>query len=355
MTCASSDSYVVAYNSTSEVIDSYEDEYSGTLYTTRTVYDCYVLNDKGNVIFQTQYTVTEADMDYTSYEGAYIASCNEGRIITYTSDYYFFGASHAPMTVNIYNLQGTRLAQVENVVEVGTYINGKLLLCMENSELLVLNKNGETLYQKDIRGEDEWGMFSFPSNTWVSDGFIDGYILLTNWSGDTVLVSDDLSKTYKLPYGYVSGYNHSGTLVASKIVTGDTLSDKYYLIDLAKCDKDDEGYVIPTMEAAVSSQGYDEIVLTCLFGETAPYALVSRNDKWGYLTLDGSKETLYDDAGSFHNGKAIVVDGSRTYVIDENLKQISGSVTGCTGVSSAANGVFRLTTADGTKIGIFTA
>lgn len=359
VTCANPDGYFVAYNRSSEVIATIEDPDFGNLDTTRYVYDCYVINEKGNIVFQTQYICTEADMDMSTYEGEYIASCNEDRIITYTADTYFFGMDHSALTVNIYDMQGNRLAQFKEVKEFGTLIGGKLVFLMDcyNDEygvILVADKNGNVLhYGYECLPCDIYSIY-FPSNYWTINGFIDGYVMLDRaWTGVSVLISEDLSKTYQIDNIFLANYDHIGTLVASKIVVGDTISDEYYLVDLAKCEIDESGYCIPTLDAAVSQQSYSEIYISCMFGEVEPYVLVSRDDQWGYLALDGSVEKLYTDAGNFYNGKAIVMDGDRIYVIDENFKQISNSITGYSTIYAYSGNVFGLLSGDKLSVAVY--
>ena len=345
MACPNPDGFVVASNLTTEVIDVYEDPELGKLYTTRTVYDTYVLNDKGAVVFQRQYTVLEAEMDKTTYTGEYIAFCNEDRIVTYTSDTYYFGSADTSLTVNIYDMSGKRLAQIEDVYQLGIFLNGQLPLIVNwGTSLLVVDKNGKELHSNHYFLPEDWYYTAFASSNWTDRGFINGYLMIKEEWGNrrTMLISDNLSKSYMIRSEYLANAQHNGTLVASKIVTGNSISEEYYLIDLAKCSKDADGCCIPTIDAAISRQGYDEIYISCLFGTTEPYALVTRNDQWGYLAMDGSVEKLYDDAGSFHNGNAIVRNGDRIYIIDENFKQISNSITGYTSVTSAFGSVFTV-------------
>ncbi len=348
MLCANQKGYVVAYNETSEILDSEDYGNWGFVYTTRYVQNCYVLDEKGTVVFETQYTFIQDEISTgeTTYSGEYIISCNDDRIVTCLSDTYYMGMARTTKTVNIYNMQGSRLAQFTNVLDVGTYINGKLIMYIEDYEeghkVLVVDKNGRELCSSTSL-DDDIDCVTFDNVGWTNKGFVGGYAM---FAGDrysqVMLFNENLSKSYLISAEYLGSTTNNGTIVVSKIETGSGISTEYYLIDLAKCSKDADGYCVPTINAAVSRQGYDEISISCLFGETEKYALVSRDGKWGYLAMDGSVEKLYDDAGSFYDGRAIVKDGNRIYIIDENFKQISNSLTGYTSVSSALGNVYNV-------------
>lgn len=359
LNCANSDGYFVAYNLSSEVVDTFDDPDFGTLNTTRHVKDCYVIDSNGNIIFSTKYIYTQTPMSKTTYKGEYIASCNEERIITYTSDTYYFASSHASLTVNMYNMQGERLAQFTNVRSVGTLIDGELILLLDdyydNRFIKVVDCNGKTLRS----GYDCIPAFSdftyFPNNTWTSDGFINGYALIIGmWANTTVLLIDNtLTKSYIISSEYLANYLHIGTVVASKVIINGTQSSDYYLIDLALCSTDENGYCIPTLDAAVSKQGYDDIYITCLFDKTSQYALVSKDEQWGYSDYNGDFEKMYLDAGNFYDEKAIVMDNNGIYIIDENFNRISPIVTGYTAVTSYGGNVFCLKNGDKLTVAVY--
>lgn len=356
--CANPDSYVVAYTETSKIISTYEDD-GDTYNTTRYDRKYYVINKNGKSVFEKEYVVTSTDLSSNEFEGEYIDSCNEDRIVTIAPYKYYFPSDHSNGTVRIYDMQGKKLAEYENVRDCGTYINGELILLTEESNniniIKVIDKNGKELrrYNQDFSYDFMW------FDSWTSAGFVNGYAMIINsyyrshmYTDTAVLFSKDFSKLYKIKIECL-GYGFSGTLVPSKIYVDGKLSDEYYLIDLAKCKTDDEGYCIPTADAAVSSTGYGYMSINNVFGEVESYALVSKGDKWGYLALDGTKDKFYDDAGAFSDGIAIVKDGSGVYVIDRNFNRISNILTGYSGVTSYNGGAFIVKTSAGRYVAVY--
>lgn len=361
MKCAGSDGYVVAYNYFTEVIDQIEDEDYGTLCATKTTTDSYVLDRSGNVIYTATYISIAEDMGSTTYEGEYIHSCNEGRIITVTSSTYHFGMAHSTLKVRIRDTDGNVLSTHNDIRSLGTYIGGELIMLTDDSvggHLIVVGKNGEILRRglewEDGMPIDLYDTF-FPSDTWSLNGFIGGYALIETdnyYDKTTLLISSDLSKKYFISSEYLAKKTHCGSIVASKIVKDGVTSENYYLIDLAKCKIGEDGFCIPTLDAAIKNVGYDSVSFSDRFGAES-YILVSRDGKWGYLSIDDKTERLYDDAGSFFDGIAMVKDGESVYVIDENFKKISASLHGYTSLYSAGAGVFALQKDGKTTIAVF--
>lgn len=360
MNCPGTDNYVVAHHYSKEVIGTTEDEDFGILEIVRHTYDFDVLDQNGKVIFSRSYECVEYPMSENVFDGEYIDSCNEGRIITYTPETYHFGSSHSACTVKIYDLQGNCLSTLENVRDVGTYLDGELLLLMDDPcQLAVADKNGKVIRTGFDDSTLRWLTVDsfFPNNEWTTAGFVNGYAMLrqtvTNGS-PAVLISEDFSEYYLISYAlYLKDYRNNGTVVASKIVANGMISEEYYLIDLAKCQTDAEGFCIPTLDAAVSKEPFDEIHISCLFGQTTEYVLVSRDGQWGYLSMDGSDYEMFDDAGFFCNGIAIVIKDGLTFLIDEDFNQISQSLKGYSSVSSWYGGVFLLKSEEGNKVAVY--
>lgn len=356
--CANSDGYFVAYNFSSEIINSIDDPDYGTMNTTHHVTDCYVINANGDIVFSTKYIYTKYPMSKTIYEGEYIASCNEDRIITYTSDTYYFASSHSPLTVNIYNMSGERLAYFTDVRSVGTLINGELILLMDSPSgfgfVQVVNSNGKILRSQNDCIPSTVDFTYFPDNYWTTNGFIDGYALITDdCSYTAVLLDSTLTKNYTIKSEYLANYLHIGTFVASKVIINGTPSEQYYLIDLSMCQTDENGYCIPTLDNSISKQGYDNISLSCLFGKTSPFASVSRNGQWGYANYSGGLEEMYLDSGIFFDRIAIVKDSDGIYIINEGLTRISNILTGYSSVSSVAGDVFCLRNGDKLTVAVY--
>lgn len=359
--CAGSDGYVVAYNYFTEVIGQIEDEDYGTLYTTKTTTDSYVLDKNGSVIYTAKYISIKEEMGSTTYEGELVSSCNEGRMITVTSGTYHFGMAHSCLTVQIRDMSGKVLATHKEIRSVGTFIGGELVMLSDDSvggNIKVVDKNGALLRQglewEDGMPIDLYDTF-LPDDTWSQGGFIDGFVLIeTNnyYDKTTPLISNDFAKKYFINSEYLAQKTHYGSIVASKILKDGVVSDDYYLIDLAKCTVDENGFCIPTIAAAIKNVGYDYVAFSDRFC-AEKYILVSRDGKWGFLSTDGKTERLYDDAGKFYDGIAMVKDGENVFVIDESFKQISPSLRGYTSLYSAGAGVFALKVNDKTTVAVF--
>lgn len=360
--CVSSDDYVVMYDTLSigvTDIESEDDEYVGLKETT-TLLACYVLDCNGNELFSTRYTYTTRDLGPTTYEGEYIASCNEERIITYTPETYYFASAYSPMTVNIYDMSGTKLATFDNVRSVGTLIDGEILMLVDGSfgdaNLIVTNKNGKVL-RTGSSGILQSIAF-FPANYWTTHGFISGYAILTDDTSFynsylTMLVSQDLETSYAIRSEYLYEPQNYGSIVASKIIENGVVSDKYYLVDLTRCALDSNGYCVPTIDAAVSSEGFDVIAIQGYFNKNNIHALVSRDGKWGYISLLGGEVHMFDDAGDFFYDRAIVLENGSAYVIDYNMEQISNTIEGVTGLSSSGCGIYKIKMNDKQYIAVY--
>lgn len=349
--CANPDGYVVAYNSEKESL-GWESDGDINLEVMRTTITCHVLDKKGNVVFSTQYS-SENHPYITTFSGEYIASCNEGRIITYTSESAGWGEQYVAKTVYMYDMQGTRLETFEKVNSLGTMIGGELVMTASGHDdspggILVVDRNGKIL-RSNSRDVDN---YSFLSNGWPMAGFIGGYALLVE-DGVYLIISKDLSKVYKITDNYIDTIAQYGSIIATRIDIGGSLSEDYYLVDVTKCASDAYGYITPTLDAAIIKQGYSYIAFSQIFGKDEPYALVSRDGKWGYLSLDGKTEKLYDDAGHFVDGSAIVKDGENFYVIDKDFNQISNAVTGYDSVEGKAGGVFLLKKEDTYTVAVY--
>lgn len=336
---ANEEGYVLAWNRTSEVIGTeVVDDDSEPYNITQEVFTYDVLDKTGSVVFTRTRTATHYFMN-TSYQGECISSCNGDRIITTEQESVSWAVELSPFTVHIYDMSGKCLATWDDIYSVGTMIDGELAMITRhnsNWEMVVTDQNGRELR----RGSCPIGFF--PGSYWTTNGFIGGYAMLGD-EGAAILVSSDLSKSFSvLSYLYDTSLEHYGSIVATKIDIDGTVSDKYYLVDLAKCPCDQSGFVTPTLDAAVCATGFDSIEIYCLYNTPDPYFLASLDGKWCYVTLDGTIAVTYDHASPFFQGIAIVKDGDSIYVIDESFNRLSNALTGFDTVSSVSHGVFRL-------------
>lgn len=71
------------------------------------------------------------------------------------------------------------------------------------------------------------------------------------------------------------------------------------------------------------------------------YILVKNSQgKWGYIDKTGKEYKFYDDATSFRGGVAMVKEGNKMYIINENFQKISEELTGYDSASTLGDKVF---------------
>lgn len=102
-----------------------------------------------------------------------------------------------------------------------------------------------------------------------------------------------------------SFYNYGSRMVF-------TVENRCILVDLAK-NSDAWGLDIDATVAAV----YDSIYMA-----DEDYWLVQSGEKWGYIDHDGNEMALYEDAGDFTNGYAMVREAGEVYLIDTNFERL---------------------------------
>ena len=126
------------------------------------------------------------------------------------------------------------------------------------------------------------------------------------------------------------------------IVTSSTDYSTYKLYKMG----DIEEYGMP--DSASQPDGY------CVLEEVAEYAYIGEyydglylietfGGEWGYIDSDGNLLALYDDAGSFMNDYAPVVENGRVYLINKSFERVSEEIDG-EAVGSYEGGLYRVTT-----------
>ena len=76
------------------------------------------------------------------------------------------------------------------------------------------------------------------------------------------------------------------------------------------------------------------------------YLLVCQEDKWGYVSVEASKElAMYDDASNFSNGYAVVTNNGKGCIIDSEFNVVSDEFP-CTSASTLGDGMFVVRTDD---------
>lgn len=94
-----------------------------------------------------------------------------------------------------------------------------------------------------------------------------------------------------------------------------------------RIDQSEEVYALYDIDRnAITEEKYTSIEGT---GIVKKYYLVSENDKWFYIDLEGKEYgTDLKDAGAFYDGQAIVLNADgQAYIIDESFKQLSEVVS----------------------------
>lgn len=355
--CPDLNGYSVGFVYSSEVVGTDFDFDGSTVDVVKKTTKSYVLDSLGKVVFETTGSRTDSGFE-SVYEGEYVENCSEGRIITVSYSDYIIGMARNDFFVNVYDMNGNKIAVYEDIFEVGSYINGELVMVTSYSEIIVADANGNkiSVSHDDLKTQHP----KFNPNylemyyPYVGDGhhmasFTEGYAIIEvehYWGPEDfyhLLISRDLTNSYLIKTSYLNNNRSYGTLVFSKIVENGKVSDGYYLIDVSKCAVDENGMVIPSRSAALCDKEFASGSFYNIFGQTEKYALVSTSDgKWGFLSMDGKTLKMYDDASYFSGGYAVVKDGGEIYVIDEDFNRVSDAITGYDSVSVAGNGVFVL-------------
>ena len=121
---------------------------------------------------------------------------------------------------------------------------------------------------------------------------------------------------YRYTVNGASCYSY-GTIINISITEGDQKT--YYLLDLSKMDWEiNEPYMPNKMivtDEAVLAEG-DSIYLS-----DNRYWLYSKDGRYGYIDHEGNVAEMFDDACSFKNGRAVVIEDGKAYLIDEDFNR----------------------------------
>ncbi len=349
--CPSEEGYCVATNIVEKpYMTTYCDmcEMDETFY--KKIYYTYVLDSKGKVIYESVGERIELEGHDIEYTGEIIEDCRGGRIITTTYNKYWLGLAVNDCTLHIYDLNGKKICDLEEVVSFGSYTKDTIIIC---------GYDGVSIYDKQFNLIIQKNVIDVFYNPEIATGvhtsyFVNGYITISNECGNnSYLISENLKTVYTLNKEYYTGLNY-GTLIFSKIKENNGYSDEYYLIDVSKCKTDEDGVIIPSKNAAICSTAFKNGYISNLFGKEEKYFLVNTTDgKWGYISTNGKILKTYDDATNFRNGIAAVKEGNEIYVINENFERISSGIKGYDSVSTAGEGIFVLKNGDKTTVAVY--
>lgn len=355
--CPNPDGYVIAWNRTWEIIDTvYDEDFGEYIDIEHSVTEAYLIDPQGNIIYESTAEWTD-DVWTRTYEGEYLEYCNDDRIITVTWDTYIMPTMGNECTVHIRDMQGNLIADIENVREFSCMIDGKMIVYSWDY-IAVVDKDGNVLAQIESLYEEYPDHYFWPESVGNSHHkvyFAEGYVSI-DFSNVVLLFSENGENNYLLDPNYLYSLRNYGTLMFSKVYNAEgELSEHYYLIDIAKCATDDTGIVIPSLDAAVSTEPLLLGAFHNYFGTEEMYMVIETLDgKFGFMSRDGQIFKLYDDTTGFYGGYAMVQEGDEIYVIDENFHRVSEIFTGYDSVSASGEGVFILRKDDIPHVYIFT-
>lgn len=170
----------------------------------------------------------------------------------------------------------------------------------------------------------------------------------TSWGGyymskylvSTGVTIATLDKSEEYYYAWVEGYAYMDKVGALLLLYNDSSVDpsgdgKYYLLDVRTLP---DSYDLEEMPSCLlTTKGYDYISINAL----ESWFRVNDESKQGFLSRDGKIERLYDGAGDFVRGKAVVMQDGEVYVVDDSLNIISDKLSGgYTSVKTLGEGIY---------------
>lgn len=135
-------------------------------------------------------------------------------------------------------------------------------------------------------------------------------------------------------------FNHDGAFFAhygSKAVWEMEKYGTYLLVDLALADVNNEvfpfgdrgqenpvDYVDWVMMLQVAEdhipRGMVQAAYDYIGMDMNQYWLVQKGDQWGYIYHEGNEMAMYEDASSFSNGYALIVEDGTAFLINEDFE-----------------------------------
>ena len=337
---ATKDGYILAENFSSDEIE----------------HTYYLFDSTGKLTYQSTAQMPHYDEEYEEYldlVGEEVLEYSEGILLTRTN--YNGGDFFADYTLNLRKADGTLIKSFDNVLGYSGYTDGYLALSFttddDSENVFIVNTKGEILYSKDLWGNDWMPPKIFQMS--MKKGIAGGYFYMGDVTNEVRLISKDLNTAYSfyLESCYVCDY------YGTKAIFETWDDEPYYVLgDITMIEEDEYGDKRFTTESAavISQYKYDSMSFASYFGNPVNYALVSRDSKWGFLSLDGKTEVLYDDAGDFYYGKAIVKQDGEIFVINENFEKVSSSITGYDSVASIGEDIYIVRKGDVCHIAVLT-
>ena len=317
MTAPTEDGYVLA-------TDISEEEKNGKTYkiTTQKIYDV-----KGNVVYKTKskakiivYNEGEEN-EWTRearYSGERIDHYNDGVLVTHTSneneeDYW-------SEYLHLKKLDGTLIKTYDKVLGYVGFKNGKMAISFyefKKDNIIVINKKCKVLYSTKIHDGDGLDIYQ---HSWSSG--IDGGYILANVRPTPIyyLLNEKLTEANEVEGAYYDKKNNYAEArlqyhFGKFLVYQWSESKKYFLTTISN--KSESGF------KQFNNKEYDEIRFNSYLDEEVKYAVVKKNEKEGFLSLEDKSEKFYDYVGSFMKGKSIVSKKGKTYIVNEKFERIS--------------------------------
>ena len=295
-------------------------------------------NAQGKKVYTAKYSYKETENGYTSeLQGERISSYNEGALLTVT-DETIGELGDSVYTLNIKKLNGEKVASYEQVTANTTCINNRIVMeSYGDFKELVVDKNGKVI-RKYAWPENGVPMDEAFFGGWSGDICGGTYLEYCRATRDAWITNVDSGSSYTFYRVTLDGWTYQEHYGKYIIVYKN--GEGYRLVDVTKIEQSEFGIDKYFTGSFVNDKVYDYMTFDNVLGNTVKYILVNRDGKWGYLSLDGKTEKLYDDATAFRNGIAMVKDGNKMYLINEKFEKISGNLTGYDSVSVVGDGVF---------------
>ena len=318
VTAPTSDGYVLATYINKKIIG--EKKYN--------VYNSYLYNSSGKIVYSAEAVneilvynkgkKNEWSEESGYYTGEKISHYNDGVLITKTanentndkwSDY-----------LHLKKPDGTLIKTYSKVIGFCGFKNGKMAISfydVDDENIIVIDKTGEVLHKTRYYHRNGVAVLK---NSWAS-GFSGGCILARINPTDAFLIfSQDLSafckfNTSNLYNKELEAHFEIDTYYGKHIISKNNKLGKYMLVKILDSENNNIDFV--------NNKVYDSISIDDGMNEKSTYALVEYNGKWGYLSLENYSEKFYEDAGHFVNGKAIVKEKGKVFIINEKFEKIS--------------------------------
>lgn len=339
------DGYIVAWKYMNKTVNNVEVE----------VTDSYFFNLSGKLLYKSQSEgsskIDKFGDEYYSASGETIVHYNYGVLLTKTN--FKKISDRSIYTLNMRRTDGSLIKSFDNIIGFCQYPDGALVMTnakiiedfyywIEESDFIFVDKTGKIL--DTYTDGSEGHVIGFSS--WAKGASGNYVSVYGTWYESNYIMSKDFDTKYEYNSNVANYVDHYGTKV---IFEND--DESYSLVDITKVPQNTLSSV---KDGVISKYKYDSMAFNSAFGSSVEYALVSRDGKWGYLSLDGKIEKLYDDAGYLYNGKGIVKIGNEIYVINSKFEKISDSITGYDSVSTIGENLYTVKKSGKTYLAIYT-